>query len=89
MNKKITIKNGNEINDGIFIIEGKSYKFPFTSSSYKREKKYVRGNNSHSSVGLIELDLCFGSYDTEKSLKRLGIESEFESRILYADSITR
>ena len=54
MNKKITIKNGNEINDGIFIIEGKSYKFPFTSSSYKREKKYVRGNNSHSSVGLIE-----------------------------------
>ena len=88
MNKKITIKNGDEINEGIFIISDKSYTFPFTSSSYKREKEYVRGNKSYNSIGMIELDLCFGSYDTEKALKGLEIESDFEPRTSYADDIT-
>ena len=86
--KRITIKNGEEINDGtltngIFTYEGKSYQFPFTSSSFKREKRYLRGVKRYDSIGTIELDLCFGLSNTKEALKKLGIESNYQSRTYY------
>ena len=83
MKKKINITNGDETNDGTFAIDGKIYTFPFTSSCYRREKVYFRGDKSYRSKGIIELDLCFGEYKTKKALQKLGIKSTYQSRTSY------
>lgn len=87
MKKKISIKNGDVTNKGTFTIDDKIYTFPFTSSCYRREKVYIRGDRSHRSTGAIELNLCFGSYDVKKALQKLGIESNYRSRTSYEHCI--
>ncbi|MEK6840912.1 MAG: hypothetical protein AABX79_03085 [Nanoarchaeota archaeon] len=89
MKPKIKVRNGDNAKEGLFIIDGITYTFPFTSSAYRRERIYIKGKNIHVSSGIIGLSPCLEIGNVRKALKNLGIKSEFQSTSRYEYSVAK
>jgi len=97
MIKKIIIENGKESNDkvqdGKFIVVGNTsheYKFPFTSSSYTKEKKYYRGLNQYEQLGIIRLNVqMLKGLSMENTFEELGMENTSDSRRIWGNTWRR
>ena len=97
MIEKIIIENGKTLNDkvqdGKFIVVGNTsheYKFPFTSSSYTKEKEYSKGLNQYKRLGVIRLNVqMLKGLSMENTFEELGMENTSDSHFICGNTWKR